>query len=295
MDDLLEIKKTEGFEGQQLYRLPLQVLRRVRAKPFVRDFAVTDLGYFPVTAGHLVERPLGVPQMVLLFIEKGKGWVQIQDKMHQVSQGQIAYLPPDCAHRYGASEAEPWSLFWFHFEGNGALDLLKWTEISEQNPIVSCSAWDSLRRHFRGILGAVELGYHEHTLLELSRTLINVLTLLHRNPQQDRPRAEAFERMERIMDEMREHVTQPKDLATYASSAGYSVPQFCFWFKEHTGLSPMTYFTELRIQKACELLDTTALSIKEISVELGYGDPLYFSRSFARCTGKSPKHYRESP
>jgi YesN/AraC family two-component response regulator len=55
----------------------------------------------------------------------------------------------------------------------------------------------------------------------------------------------------------------------------------------------MAYLTELRIQAACEYLDTTSLAIKEIAAILGYEDPYYFSRAFAKCTGQSPMKYRE--
>lgn len=294
MDNFMEIKRKEGFEGQQLYRLPLQVLRRVRSKPFTRDFIVTDLGYFPESRGHLVERPQGIDQTVLMFIEKGCGWVQLNEKMHHLGAGHMVILPAGVPHRYGASETEPWRLFWFHFEGRGALDLLQWTEFSIENPIANCSAPETFRRLFRSIFAAVERGYQEHTLLQLSNVLINILTLLHRNPLQDRSRSEAIACIERVMDEMREDVTQPQTLEDYARSAGYSVPQFSIWFKAHTGVSPMTYFSELRMQRACELLDTTSLSIKQVALELGYADPLYFTRCFTKCTGKSPKSYRSS-
>ena len=54
----------------------------------------------------------------------------------------------------------------------------------------------------------------------------------------------------------------------------------------------MAFLTELRIQAACEYLDTTSLAIKEIAAMLGYEDPYYFSRTFAKCTGQSPMKYR---
>ncbi|WP_375791535.1 helix-turn-helix transcriptional regulator [Microbulbifer hydrolyticus] len=48
------------------------------------------------------------------------------------------------------------------------------------------------------------------------------------------------------------------------------------------------------IEHACDLLDCTDLSVGEIAFQLGYDDPLYFSRVFKRVIGLSPSSYRDS-
>lgn len=292
MDNLPAERRAEGFDRQQLYRVPKQVLQRIHKTPFVRDFSVTCLGYFPAAAGHIIDRSTGLPEMVLMFIEQGNGWVRIHDRELRVGPGQVVFLPANIRHAYGASDQDPWSIFWFHFDGRGALDLLEWTGLSPANPVMNCASWDGLRRQFRSIFGAIERGYHDHTLLEMSCVLINVITLLHRNPAFERS-TDAAERIERAMDKMRVSLNAPLTLVEYAKSVGYSVARFCYWFKLHTGISPMTYLNELRVQRACEYLDTTRLSVKEVAATLGYDDPLYFSRSFKKCTGQSPLSYRD--
>ena len=42
------------------------------------------------------------------------------------------------------------------------------------------------------------------------------------------------------------------------------------------------------------LLDSSELSVKAIAAELGYPDPLYFSRLFSKTMGLSPRAYRSS-
>lgn len=55
----------------------------------------------------------------------------------------------------------------------------------------------------------------------------------------------------------------------------------------------MTYFTELRIQRACELLDRSDLQVGEIAEKLGFADRLYFTRLFSKHTGMPPTAYRQ--
>jgi YesN/AraC family two-component response regulator len=63
-------------------------------------------------------------------------------------------------------------------------------------------------------------------------------------------------------------------------------------FMEHTGISPQEYLTEVRMERACELLLTTELSVQAVSCSVGYKDALYFSRLFRKRKGTTPSNYR---
>lgn len=64
-------------------------------------------------------------------------------------------------------------------------------------------------------------------------------------------------------------------------------------FKEETGENFIDYLTNIRIEKAKELLGGTEYSMKEIGIMTGYSDPNYFSRTFKKKTGVTPTEYRE--
>lgn len=63
-------------------------------------------------------------------------------------------------------------------------------------------------------------------------------------------------------------------------------------FKEGTGKNFVEYLTEIRIEKAKELLETTEYSMKEICTMCGYSDPNYFSRSFKKNVGVTPTEFK---
>jgi AraC-like DNA-binding protein len=60
-----------------------------------------------------------------------------------------------------------------------------------------------------------------------------------------------------------------------------------------TGRSTELYIRFIRISKAKELLETTDLSISEIATRVGFKDPSYFSKTFHKETGFSPKDWRQ--
>jgi len=65
-------------------------------------------------------------------------------------------------------------------------------------------------------------------------------------------------------------------------------------FRNQTGVSPSEYLTNLRIEKAKNLLDTRKdLLIREVSLLVGYNDPYYFSKAFRKITGLWPTQYQE--
>ncbi len=65
-------------------------------------------------------------------------------------------------------------------------------------------------------------------------------------------------------------------------------------FKESMKENFIDYLTKLRIEEAKKLLGDKQISVKEICVEVGYGDPNYFSRIFKKYEGITPTEYREN-
>ncbi|MFC6038771.1 response regulator [Paenisporosarcina macmurdoensis] len=65
-------------------------------------------------------------------------------------------------------------------------------------------------------------------------------------------------------------------------------------FKEKLGINYIDFLTECRIEKAKKLLSDPEKSLKEITFEVGYHEPNYFSKVFKKMCSVSPKEYRNS-
>jgi transcriptional regulator GlxA family with amidase domain len=63
-------------------------------------------------------------------------------------------------------------------------------------------------------------------------------------------------------------------------------------FKTATGLSLIDYVQNLRIEEAKRMLETTAVSVDEISAAVGYENASFFRRLFRRRCGVGPAAYR---
>ena len=77
-----------------------------------------------------------------------------------------------------------------------------------------------------------------------------------------------------------------------ANAAGVSESHLNRLFRKHLGHSPLQYHSIQKMAWVKHLLQSTSLSIKEISAIVGFGDPYYFSASFKKQFTCSPSQYR---
>lgn len=82
--------------------------------------------------------------------------------------------------------------------------------------------------------------------------------------------------------------------ASLAEIGGMSVNAYARIFKEQTGYSPRKYLLKIRVEKACNLLHHSHLSIEQIASECGFSDRYYFTRIFTRTMSVSPGVYRKN-
>ncbi len=64
-------------------------------------------------------------------------------------------------------------------------------------------------------------------------------------------------------------------------------------FKRETGMNLNRYIKTFRLNKACQLLETSQQKITAISQAVGYQNCAYFIRSFTEMFGQSPEKYRQ--
>lgn len=91
-----------------------------------------------------------------------------------------------------------------------------------------------------------------------------------------------------------DHVTDPFDPQELAERLGISQRTLHRRFREATGLSPVEYQRDRRIQLACDLLARTNFSISRVGTEVGYANKSYFSTVFRSEMAQSPSEYRRA-
>jgi AraC-like DNA-binding protein len=289
--------RPEGFSGQHRVVLPESVLLQMQRDPLLRAGFPTATGYFPEAPGHLVERPHGVGELIVIVCLSGEGWVRFGNrKPIAVRANEALFIPPWTPHSYGADAAQPWSIMWVQCRGNDIPLFLELLGVTLAAPLICMPEGGFDRIGFAELYQLLEQGYTEANLLSSATHLRFILAEISRLRLPEHPGARSTEEVvARTMNWMSRNLDRPATLADLAQMAGLSVSHFCAVFRRKTGFAPMDYFLRAKIQRACQLLDTTELRIEAVAAAIGAEDPYYFSRFFKKVIGLSPRAYRKIP
>lgn len=82
--------------------------------------------------------------------------------------------------------------------------------------------------------------------------------------------------------------------AFLANEFAFSQRNFSRTVKEITGMDTTHYIRTMRLEKACDLLRSTSMSINDVSMKTGFESSNYFCRVFKKEMGMTPGEYRNS-
>lgn len=248
---------------------------------------------------------------VMLYITSGNMHIVEQDEEFYLEKGDLLLLKAGCRH-YGIFPCEvatSWYYIHFHLpQGNGHEQP---HPIQEMSPVgINVEYSDS---DYHGLLslpkkvhqppgGQLEKGLKKiadlacsaditrfaHMGMGLYETLLTCFELFRENAAKDIHAA----RVEMLMAYMEAHTNEPFSATDISRHVGLSYKYISTQFRLQTGITLHAYHTRLRMDKAAALLRQTTSSISEISNELGFSEPFYFSNCFKKVYECSPKQYR---
>lgn len=293
------LKISDGFTGERSIILPEIARHTSENDPLVGQLFITDIGYYPHASYHYRERLQGVDQYILIYCMKGSGWYDVHGKHFEVTENQYFVIPKGEPHVYASNNAAPWTIYWVHFTGalaplfgQGSLAPTTITpggtsRIGDRNAL------------FEEIFLTLSDNYSLDNLRYASSLLYGFLASFrflkhYRRYNAQQERIDSTDVVAMAVRYMNENLEKRLTLKALTEYLGYSTSQFSLIFRNRTGHSPLNYFNLLKVQRACQLLETTDLKVNQISSKVGIDDNYYFSRLFAKIVGISPRAYRQA-
>ena len=225
----------------------------------------------------------------LICIESGELTFYDGDKMLTAGEGSVVLLPARRGYKYTFCGEGELSYLWVHFTGSEADKRINEYGIGVFPVINKAHTENRIAQRFQGIFDA----YRKQDVYrdrELSALLERLLIAVARA-------VERFGEGENTLSRSVKHVIANYSIdikvPELAAMEHLSVSRYNFLFKKQFGVSPSKYILRLRISCARDLLESTDLSIKQISMLSGYSDPHFFSKMFKSSVGVSPSEYRE--
>jgi AraC family transcriptional regulator len=106
------------------------------------------------------------------------------------------------------------------------------------------------------------------------------------------PRHLHFSRLQVVLGFIHDHVAEDLSIAVLAARAGVSQTHFRRLFQETMGVPPHRYILALRLERARNLLATTAMPIARIASGCGFSDQSHLTASFRAVHAATPAEYR---
>ncbi len=211
-----------------------------------------------------------------------------------MTKDRLLVIPPGTPHVYGAARKEPWTIHWFHAMGTNVPFYLEKLGVTLEEPVVALGGGVQLFSLFEDVLEDLEHGSTLTHLTYAAHSLSHLMGVILRQKEElVRGGADAGERAAKSIEFMKAHLRESLPIATLAAVVNLSRSHYTTLFRRVTGYAPLRYLNHLRMQRAVQLLDTTNLSIKEISEQLGFSDQFYFSRAFSKMHGHAPSEHRQ--
>ncbi len=291
------IKQRDGFHGERAVVLPPAIIQEMENDPISAILHITDIGYYPKAWHHFRERKDPIMQYIFIYCTEGEGWYKVNEEEFHVSANQYFILPAGCTHSYGANDDNPWTIYWIHFKGKLAPHFAKQClRPIEINPNIH-SRITNRTNMFEEILHTLSMGYSHESLLYACSIFYHYLGTVRYLQQYRSASADSSDECDIItaaIHFMNESIEKKLTLQDIAAHTGYSTSHFSALFSKRTGYAPLTYFNQLKIQYACQLLDFTDIKINQVCYKIGIEDCYYFSRLFHKIMGISPRQYKQT-
>lgn len=287
------MKKEDGFPGQISFVLPEKIVALVRSNPLISDLYVTDIGYYPQARHHFRERCTGSTQTILIYCVDGQGEIRVGETLHQLMADHFFIIPAGLSHAYHSDEQNPWSIYWIHFSGAKSGLFTRMSCLSVPIERSKTSRINDRMDLFSEIFRNLDRGFSIETLEYINLCLAHLLaSFTHQNQFGMVKLAGENDPITQSINFMLENLTKKLKLGDIAAETGLSSSHYSRLFLNRTGHPPIDYFIQLKIQRACRLLDNSGWLMADVARETGFDDQFYFSRVFRKVMGMSPAKYR---
>lgn len=231
---------------------------------------------------------------LLHYILEGKGTLTIGiDAHYQLDAGQAFLICPSCISTYVADKVRPWTYIWIEFDGLKVPSLLSDAGLGLSHPVYTAAAPPGSLELQKLLLEMLE--NHDNTLRLLGNLYYLLDTLIRTSASRKPPKTANLQEfyVHEAMMYIERHYNQDITVARLADWCNLDRSYFGKIFKETVLATPQEYIIRYRVNKACELMNSTELSIGDISARVGYENQLHFSRAFKRVMGMPPTEWKK--
>lgn len=231
---------------------------------------------------------------IIHYIQSGKGTFSVANQ-HTVTlkAGDLFVLPKGIPCFYQADGQDPWSYFWIGFSGVKIQTMLANSKLNNKyflHQVQGSHTYKSLTELFKA-------AHHNSSLANdvLIESLIYKFFyhLITEYPEKVTAK-NSDEDLHVAVNYLEQNFANTSCTISSLCHDLYVSRSYLYnIFKNNLNISPLKFLTQLRMEKAKQLLSNSDYTVRQITNVVGYTDEFTFSKAFKRYTGLSPKYYRK--
>ena len=233
----------------------------------------------------------------IYYLEKGGRKMLVQDRVYDLSAGDVLLIKPDILHRsmHSGSHTRINIVFSDEF-------LDTYFTARSKKYLISCfdtefirlsaDARDMFLKLFSRLCSENERGD------EMFITISEILKLLNIAAQNgtgyDEIKKKTFsEKTNSVIDFIKNNFSAITKLDEIADACYINKSYMCRLFKREVGMTVFEYLNNVKIQNACELMRHTDRTLTDIAISCGFSGVSYFSASFKSLMKCTPSQFRK--
>jgi AraC-like DNA-binding protein len=252
-------------------------------------YTVPRAGHLVGGADHRVQRD-HFPGHELIWCLAGKGWVQLQGKVHGVAAGELAWINCARPHSHWADRDDPWDVYWLRIEGP-RLEAISRMLCTDFQPVFSGCPQETASVYLEVFQRMQSAAPEAPALIHVAVARLIAAAFCARAGSGELLEATPMA-LRKPLEWMRLFYFQPIRVVDLAAMSGLSTSHFNRMFKRTFGTSPIDWLRRERMSQAKRRLVESSETIKQIAEQVGYADHFFFSKDFKRYTGSTPGEFR---
>ncbi|AQQ70950.1 Bacillibactin transport regulator [Limihaloglobus sulfuriphilus] len=237
--------------------------------------------------------------MRLLFVKSGKASYCINGKSYHVSEGQIVALSKGQKTLFETLKGEKFFVFCFLLSDKLQILTDDFADVVFADPCpvkVPNEYLHQLIRVCRGFLGeqGAELAYSDFIIRNGAFVVLIQIYRVKKGVFKSDIKLTGIERVEKVLNYVKFHYYDDLKLEQAAVMSELSIRHFSTLCRRLTNKSFIGYLTDIRVQKAKDLLENTNDPVTSIAFFVGFQELSSFYRSFKKKYSVNPMHFRKN-
>jgi AraC family transcriptional regulator, arabinose operon regulatory protein len=228
----------------------------------------------------------------MIYVVRGRGTYTDEEGItYDLAPGTIFQRFPGQPHTTRLDPESEWAEYFIDMGPALSQGLIASRFIHNEHPLLPLKPDALLEKQFHDYLNKLQSCPEEELNLMIPEVL-SLMNHVYRRSSRNRESQKERDMVDYARNHFFNNCEKRINLEDFCHEEGWGYEHFRKIFKKQTALSPGQFIIQRRIDRACEWLLATDMSVKEIGVRLGYPSPYEFSHQFKKVTARSPREYR---